>query len=101
MSTARENTARFDTRLPLEQKQLFEKASMLGGYRNLTDFIIAVAQKEANKIIEKNDMILASKRDKEIFFNALLNPAEPNKNLISANKDYNTLLNEWDIKQSH
>ncbi len=31
--------ARFDARLPKAQKEFFEKAAFLGGFRSLTDFI--------------------------------------------------------------
>lgn len=94
MNATKVKTARFDTRLSLEQKETFERAALLGGYRNLTDFIIAITQKKATEIIEKNERILASQKDKEIFFNALINTAEPNANLLSAKDDYNTLIDE-------
>ena len=42
--------ARFDARLPKEQKQFFEKAAFLGGYRNLTDFVVRVVQEKAKEI---------------------------------------------------
>ncbi|MBW6457561.1 MAG: DUF1778 domain-containing protein [FCB group bacterium] len=92
MSTAK--TTRFDARLSLEQKEFFERAASLGGYRNLTDFIIKVSKREATKIIEKNEEIIASNRDKRIFFNAMINAAGPNENLISAKNDYEALINE-------
>ncbi len=53
MSTTIEQ-ARFDARLPKEQKDLFEKAAQLGGYRNLTDFVIRIAQEKAKKIIKES-----------------------------------------------
>lgn len=87
-------TARFDMRLSLEQKEFFERAALLGGYRNLTDFIIAVSKREATKIIEKNEEIIASNRDKRIFFNALVDPAEPNEKLISVKNDYEAMIRE-------
>ena len=81
--------ARFDTRLPKEQKEFFEYAASLGGYRTLTEFVISSAQKQAKKIVEDHNKILASKRDQEIFFNALLNPDKPNENLKNAMTKYN------------
>ena len=39
--------ARFDARLPKAQKEFFEKAASLGGFRSLTDFIILTAQEKA------------------------------------------------------
>ena len=86
MNTAK--TARFDTRLPQDQKEFFERAASLGGYRNLSDFIISATKKEADKMIESNERIIASNRDKTIFFNAMIDPAEPNENLMSAKNDY-------------
>jgi len=81
--------ARFDTRLPKEQKDFFEYAASLGGYRTLTEFVISSAQKQANEIVENHSKILASKRDQEIFFNALINPEKPNEDLKNAMTKYN------------
>ena len=84
--------ARFDTKLPLEQKLLFEKAAQLGGYRNLTDFIIATVQVKAKEIITESEKVLVSKRDSEIFFEAIMNPAKPNEALQSAANDFKSLF---------
>ena len=94
MGALRQDKARFDTRLPLEQKQLFERAAILGGYRSLTDFIVATVQKKAKEIIEENERIIASQKDKEIFFNSLLNPPKPNNDLLSAKKEYDNLISK-------
>jgi uncharacterized protein (DUF1778 family) len=94
METLNEDKARFDTRLPKEQKQLFERAARLGGYRNLTDFVISTLQSKAIKIIEENDRILASQQDQEIFFHALINPPKPNKELLTARNDFNKLISK-------
>jgi len=91
MATIKQEKARFDTRLPKEQKLFFERAALLGGYRNLTDFMILTVQKRAKEIIKEREQIIASKKDKEIFFNAITSPGKPNKNLLSAAKEYNTL----------
>lgn len=94
MGALGQDKARFDTRLPLEQKQLFEKAAVLGGYRNLTDFVIATVQSKAKEIIEERERIVASQKDKEIFFNALLNPPKPGSNLLSAKDEYDKLISK-------
>jgi len=80
--------ARFDTKLPKQQKEYFEYAASLGGYRTLTEFIVSATQLQAAKIIEKHDAILASQKDKNIFFNALINPASPNARLKKAALKY-------------
>ena len=89
---SKQKTARFDTRLPKEQKMFFEEAALLGGYRSLTDFIILAAQEKAMKIISEQNLIIASQKDNEIFFNALINPPKANNNLIDAANEYNKVL---------
>ena len=84
--------ARFDARLPKEQKQFFEKAAALGGYRNLTDFIVRVVQEKANEIIKEKEKIIASERDSLIFFNAITNPQKPSETLKNALDDYNSFI---------
>lgn len=92
MRISSENKARFDTRLTKEQKDFFERAAILGGYRSLTDFVILTVQKKAKEIIEERERIIASNRDSEIFFNAIVNPDKPNKELLKAAKEFNSLF---------
>lgn len=94
MGAIKQDKARFDTRLSLEQKQLFERAAILGGYRNLTDFVVATVQIKAKEIIEEREKILASQKDKEIFFDSLINPPKPNNALLSAKTAYDQLISE-------
>lgn len=84
--------SRFDTRLPKQQKELFERAAQLGGYNSLSDFIINSAQKQAEKIFREHEEVLASQRDREIFFQALMNPKEPNNKLQQASLAYKQQL---------
>jgi len=83
-------TARFDARIPLEQKELFEYAASMGGFRSLTDFMISAAQHHAITIIENQKIILKAKEDQELFFNAIANPGEPNK-LLKELSDNHTI----------
>lgn len=88
MASTKQEMTRFDTRLTREQKLLFKKAAELGGYRNLTDFVVMTVQNRAVEIIEAKARIIASQKDLEIFFDAITNPAQPNKALLSAANDY-------------
>jgi uncharacterized protein (DUF1778 family) len=81
-------TARFDTRWSEEQKDFFERAAVLGGYRTLSEFVIITLQEKAQKIVKEKKEILASERDRQIFFDALLNPASPNAALKAAADEY-------------
>jgi uncharacterized protein (DUF1778 family) len=76
--------ARFDTRITKEQKEFFEYAASLGGFRTLTEFVVSALQEKAKMIVEDHNAILTSARDKEIFFKAIMNPEKPNKKLKSA-----------------
>jgi uncharacterized protein (DUF1778 family) len=92
MNAVAQEKARFDTRLSFEQKTLFERAAMLGGYRNLTDFVVATVQSKAKEIIEESEKVLVSEKDKEVFFKALMNPPIPNESLKAAKEKYNKLI---------
>lgn len=80
--------ARFDTRLTKSQKELFEQASLLGGYKTLSDFILASAQEQADRIIKRHRKILETEQDRNTFFNALLHPGKPNAELKRAAARY-------------
>ena len=80
--------ARFDTKIPKETKQLFERAAQLGGYRTLTEFIISSAKDKANEIVKEQDNFLASENDRAVFFNAIIKSEEPNKKLQAAATRY-------------
>ncbi len=94
METLKSDKARFDTRLPKEQKLFFERAARIGGFRNLTDFMIKTVQKRASEIIAESEQIIASQKDKEIFFNALMYPEPPNEELTAAAEDYKKIVRE-------
>jgi uncharacterized protein (DUF1778 family) len=80
--------ARFDAKIPKIQKELFEYAASLGGFRTLTDFILNAAQEKATAIVQEYNTILASEKDRELFFDALINPQGPNQKLREAAERY-------------
>lgn len=84
--------ARFDTRISKQQKVLFEKAAKLGGYRSLTDFVIVAVQEKAKEIIAEREQIIASKKDNELFFDALIHPKAPNEALLKASNEFKALF---------
>jgi uncharacterized protein (DUF1778 family) len=90
MEKVKKLQTRFDTRLSMEQKKLFENAASIGGYRNLTDFIIHTVQEKAYEIIKSKEQIISSEKDAAVFFNALDKTSKPSKVLKNAVKDYET-----------
>lgn len=79
---------RFDAKLPKYQKNYFQRAADIGGYRSLTDFVFSSAQEKADQIIEKERILLKSEQDKKVFFSALMNPPSPNTKLQKAAQAY-------------
>ena len=84
--------ARFDARLTKTQKDFFEMAATLGGYKSLSEFIVHATQQAANNIVQQHNSILANEKDKEIFFEALINPPLPNNALKEAGLLYKSLV---------
>lgn len=80
--------ARLDIRLNTVHKLFLKQVYKPAGYRSLSAFILQAAIEKAEAIIEKDNTILASDRDKEIFYNALLETAAPNESLIKAAKAF-------------
>jgi uncharacterized protein (DUF1778 family) len=54
---------RFDTRIPKDQKDLFQQAAALGGFKTLSEFIVYSAKKQAKLILRKHEAIVSSKRE--------------------------------------
>lgn len=86
--------ARFDARLSKEQKDFFERAAVLGGYRSLTDFVVLTVQEKANEIIKEKEQIIASEKDSEIFFNTITKASKPNRDLVNALDAYNAFISK-------
>ena len=80
--------ARFDARLSRSQKDLFEKAASIRGFKSLSEFVIHTTQEVAISIIERHNAILASEADRKVFFDALVNPSKPNQKLKEASRRY-------------
>lgn len=88
--------ARLDIRLTEELKIFFEHAASVSGLK-MTEFVIIALKKYAKEQIseqKKINRILESKRDQEVFVNALINPPEPNEALVAALDNYNSVINE-------
>jgi uncharacterized protein (DUF1778 family) len=80
---------RFAARLSAAQKARLQRAADLTG-RSLTDFVIAAAEREAEEMIRRHEIIELSARDSLRLAEALLNPPAPNDALRAAWEDYRT-----------
>ena len=79
--------ARINIRLTQEIKAMIEEAASIMGM-SLTDFLVSSAKEKAEQAVEQHNSFLASQRDREIFFDALMNPVEPNERLKAAATRY-------------
>lgn len=86
--------ARLELRLSKQKKEYFEEIATLGGFKSLSDFIVHSASEQANKIAEEHNRILASRKDKKVFFEALMNPPKPNQALKKAFTKYKNAFEE-------
>jgi uncharacterized protein (DUF1778 family) len=85
-------SVRLGVRLTKQKKTFFEEIATLGNFKSLSDFIVHSADQHANRIAEEHKKILASEKNRKIFFDALMNPPKPNQALKKAFKRYNDLL---------
>lgn len=88
METQVNKDERIEIRVSSEDKLIFQKAQKLSGDKSFSSFIVRIVKKEAEEIVSKNSQIIASKRDREIFFDAVFSNSKPNQSLVEAAKKY-------------
>lgn len=74
---------RLGFRVDRETKGLIERAAHLER-RKLTDFCVATLANAARRTIAEHETLVLSERDRQAFFDALINPPKPSKRLIRA-----------------
>ena len=79
---------RLEARVSDLEKKLIEKAVLYSGFKSVSEFIITSSVKRAKKIIEEREEFLISKRDAEIFFDAIVNPDLANETLKVAFEEH-------------
>jgi len=75
--------ARLGFRVDGETKALVERAAELER-RNLTDFCLTALADAARATIARHETLVLSERDREVFFETLINPPEINPRLRRA-----------------
>ena len=78
---------RMHLRLDARTKRKLERAA---AYEETTvsDFVLANAVAAAERIIDSHEKITLSERDWDVFYDALVNPPEPNETLREAARRY-------------
>ncbi|MAC94628.1 MAG: hypothetical protein CMC96_03915 [Flavobacteriales bacterium] len=79
---------RMELRVSSTDKRIFKKAQKLSGDKSFSSFVVRIVKKEAEAIISKNDRIIATEKDRQVFFDAVFGNLKPNQNLVEAAKRY-------------
>jgi uncharacterized protein (DUF1778 family) len=78
---------RMHLRLDAKTKRTLERAAAYEE-TSVTDFVLANAVAAADRVIASHEKITLSAKDWEVFYDALINPPEPNKKLKEAARRY-------------
>jgi len=88
METQIKKDDRIEFRVSPEEKKMFRKAQKLSGAKTFSGFVARTVRIRAMQIIQENERILSSARDKKIFFQAVFKDTEPNQVLSNAAKKF-------------
>ena len=75
---------RIDIRVTPEEKRLFLQAQQISGEKSFSSFLIRIIKNRSREIIGENERILASERDRNVFFDAIFADQAPNQALKEA-----------------
>ena len=90
MPRANPKQERIHLRLSAAAKKKIERAAAISG-KTVTDFVIATISTRADQVIEEQERMLLSDRDRDIFLEAVTKPATPSNALRRAFKNYKAL----------
>lgn len=79
---------RIELRVSSADKMIFQRAQKLSGDKSFSSFIVRIVRQQAQEIVAKNDRIIATERDREVFFDAVFGSNKPNQNLVEAAKRF-------------
>ncbi len=88
--TAERKRDRMHLRLDAESKRRLERAASYAN-KSVSEFVLANAIEAADKVIGEHERMVVSDRDRDVFFEAILNPPKPNKALHNAMQWYRDL----------
>lgn len=88
METQLNREERIELRVSSSDKRIFQRAQKLSGDKSFSSFIVRILKEKAEEIVAKNDRILATENDRQVFFDAVFGNSQPNENLLEATKRY-------------
>lgn len=85
--TASTNSERLNLRLKPDAKRRIEQAAAFEG-TTVSSFIVSSALATAERTIRKHETVALSRRDAEVFFDAVINPPRPSAKLAKAIEEH-------------
>lgn len=83
---------RMELRVSSADKRIFKRAQKLSGDKSFSSFVVRIVKKEAEEIVAKEDRIIVSEKDRQLFFDTVFSETKPNKNLVAAAKRYKSKM---------
>jgi len=75
--------ARLDIRLNIEAKEKIEQAAVVS-HQSVTDFVVTSLLRASEEALQRQQVILLTNRDRDLFLAALEEDASPNRHLRKA-----------------
>ena len=82
---------RIVSRIPRSSRAIIEKAAAVYG-ATVNQFIVQTALDRATQILEREELLLLSEKDAQVFLEAIDNPPLPNDKLIDAMREHGRLV---------
>jgi len=79
---------RIELRVSSADKRIFKRAQKLSGDKSFSSFVVRILKKEAEEIVAKQDRIIVSEKDRQLFFDTVFSNTMPNQTLAEAAKRY-------------
>jgi uncharacterized protein (DUF1778 family) len=78
---------RMHLRLDVRTKRTLERAAAYEG-KSVTDFVLATAAAAAERVVQRHERVTLAETDWDLFFDALVDPPQPNRLLKAAVKRF-------------
>jgi len=80
-------SARIETRVSVEQKELIEQAAAYLG-RTVSEFVLSHVEQAAKAVIDEHERVKLDRQQSQVLVESLLSPGAPSKSLRAAAKEH-------------
>lgn len=80
-------SARIETRVSVEQKELIEQAAAYLG-RTVSEFVLTHVEQAAKAVIDEHERVKLDRQQSQVLVESLLSPGAPKKPLRAAAKEH-------------